>query len=348
MRILLILVLTVLICSCCGNTGTKQIGVENKPKYIRIISRPDSLITRVSEIASDIKYIPLQPSVNSPIGAIDKIVTRGNKIYINLIDNIVCFDNKGRFLYKLYGNGDNEKDSYVVIYDYDIDTRDSSLIVLYGNKILHFKNTGLGFEYIRTIKLGRLSPSKLDFVPGTNDILLSSYRIKGFDPVQHILINIKGDTLTLKQNYFKRFNPIKNYISDRIFHYQFDNKLYVRERLNDTVFSINFESNYFTPALILDSRMSSTNSENINDPKYFRMLPFVVKILEVPRYLFYSYTVPRLVFNVYYDKYEYKIYQIDQKNGALNDDIGGGPDFDPEYCSEGKMYSWISARALKN
>ena len=54
------------------------------------MSRPDSVITQVSAIAFDIEYIPLQPSANTLIKAIDKIETRGNKIYINLIDNILC------------------------------------------------------------------------------------------------------------------------------------------------------------------------------------------------------------------------------------------------------------------
>lgn len=35
-------------------------------------------------------------------------------------------------------------------------------------------------------------------------------------------------------------------------------------------------------------------------------------------------------------------------SGVLKDDIGGGPGFDPKFCSEGKMYSWIDARELKN
>lgn len=56
MRRIILFALTVFICSCGGNTGTKQIGADNKTKKIPIVSRPDSIITKVSEIASDIKY----------------------------------------------------------------------------------------------------------------------------------------------------------------------------------------------------------------------------------------------------------------------------------------------------
>jgi hypothetical protein len=347
MRRVMLFSLTVLICSCCRNTGTKQIEPSNKTKEILLVSRIDSIITKISEIASDIEYIPLQPSAHTPVKAIDKIVARGNKIYINLINDILCFDDHGKFLYKLYGNGNEKKENVVAIYDFDIDTGDTSLIVLAGNKLLHFKNSGSGFDYIKTIKLGRLSPTKLDFVPGTNKILLSSTRSKGFEPTLHILINLNGETLSNKRNYFKKFNPVKSRIWDEIIHYQFDNKLHVRERFNDTVFSINTESVNFTPSLILDSRVSSTNSENIIDPEYFKILPNVVNIFEVPRYLYYYYKFNQYDHKVFYDKYEDRKYEIDPENGILKDDIAGGPDFDPEYCSEGKMFSWIDAKELK-
>lgn len=92
---------------------------------------PDSVITKVSEIASDIEYIPLQPSANTKIRYIDKIISRGNKIYLNLVDNIMCFHKQGHFLYKLYEKGKDKGEKVVAIYDFDIDEGDTSLIVLY-------------------------------------------------------------------------------------------------------------------------------------------------------------------------------------------------------------------------
>ncbi len=346
MRKTILIALAVLIYSCGGNTGIKQIDSTVKTKEIRLVSRPDSIITKISEIASDIEYIPLQTSANTQIKAIDKIITRGNKIYINLINDIFCFDDQGHFLYKLYGNGKDKGKNVVAIYDFDIETGDTSLIVLYGNKLLQFKNTGSDFCNMITLKLGRISPSKLDFVPGTNKVLLSSIRVKGNKPSFNILINLTGDTLFFKPYYFKRFDPIENRFWDEFIHYQFENNLYFKERFNDTIFSINIESNNFTPALILNSRLSSTNSQNINDPEYFRILPFVVNIFEVPRYLYYVYFFGQY-YKVFYDKFEDRKYEIDPWNGVLKDDIGGGPDFDPKFCSEGKMYSWINARELK-
>ena len=50
---------------------------------------------------------------------------------------------------------------------------------------------------------------------------------------------------------------------------------------------------------------------------------------------------------VFYDKLKNKKFEINPGNSGLEDDIVGGPDFDPKFCSEGKMYSWIGARELK-
>lgn len=340
----LLFTLTVFIFSCAGNTDTKQTEAPDIIKSIHLVSNPDSIITSISEVASDIIYIPLQPSAGTQIRVIDKIISRGNKIYINIISDITCFNDQGHFLYKLYDGGKNVFD--YAIYDFDIDAADTSLIVLVGNKILYFENTGSAFDFKRTIKLGKLSPEKLNFLPGTNNILLSSVLIKGYEPSLNTLINLSGDTLALNPNYFKRFNPVKK-IRDKTVHYQFSDKLYLRERFNDTVFSIDTVSNAFKPELIFDSRISSTNSENINDPKYYRILPYVDNIFEVSRYLYYEYNFSGQQHKVFYDKYKDKKYEIDPGQGVLNDDIGGGPGFDPMFCSEGIVYSWLGVMDLK-
>ena len=66
MRRIILFALKVIICSCGRNTGAKQNGADTKIKELRIVSRTDSVITNVSEIASDIEYISLQLSVNTP------------------------------------------------------------------------------------------------------------------------------------------------------------------------------------------------------------------------------------------------------------------------------------------
>lgn len=347
MRKNIFIILALIICSCQGKEDIKQVESLVKIKETRLISQPDSLITKISEIASDIEYIPLQPSGNTHIRSIDKIISRGNKIYISLVNDLLCFNDKGHFLYQLYGKGKENEENAVAIFDFDIDTSDTSLIVLYGNRLLQFQNTEKGFGYIKTLELGSLSPSKLDFVPGTTNILLSVTRVRGTDPSINMLISFNKDKLCSKRYYFRRFNSIDNRFWDQFVQYQFDNTLYFKERFNDTVFAVNSQSNNFTPVLIINSRLSSTNSENINDPVYFKILPYVNNIFEVQGYLYYEYYMGGKSYQILYRKADNKKFEIDTWNGYLKDDIAGGPDFDPEYCCEGKIYSWTEVRELK-
>ena len=345
MRIFLFAIIN-FICFCSRSPDYKPIDTNGKIKEIYLVSKSDSIITKISEIASDIEYIPLQSWPGKQIFFIDKIISHDNRIYINLVNDVLCFDLSGHFLYSLYGNNTVPERYRVAVFDFDVGTGDTTLVVLAGNEVFYFSFAGSGFEYVKTIKLDSPTALNLSFVPRTGKILLSSTRRNGFEPMLHVLINLNGDTLSYKQNYFKRFNPVANKIWDEIIHYQFDKKLCIRERFNDTVYSLDEQSDTFMPDFILNSRLSSTNSNNLNDPEYYRILPDVIRVFEVPRYLFYVYNMDRL-HKVFYDKYEDKKLEIDPNIGVLKDDIGGGPDFEPVFCSDGCIYTWISVRDLK-
>jgi len=342
MKIKLIIALTVFISSCSSNSINQEIDT-NGVKVIRLVSSPDSIIANISDIVSEVEYIPLQKTTNSHIDVIDKIMIRRNKIYVSTVNTLQCFNNKGRYLYGLYGNAKGKVQTPIVVYDFDISSDDSKLIVLSSDKILEFNNTDTGFVFMKSIKLGSISPTKLDFVPGTNNILISSISVYGL----HMLINIYGDTINIKPNYNKKKYIIRSGLPNEIIHFKFDNDLYFKDKFSDTVFYVDSESNKFTQSFIFDSYLSSTTDENINDPEYLKYLPRLVNVFEVSRYLFYTYTFINSFYNVFYDKYEDGKFEIDQKNGSLKDDISGGPNFSPIFCSEGKYISWISAKALK-
>ena len=69
-------------------------------------------------------------------------------------------------------------------------------------------------------------------------------------------------------------------------------------------------------------------------------------ILEVPGYIKYSYENNRLRRRMLYDRSVNKKFETDLKN-ALTDDISGGPNFDPFFCNEGKLFSSFLAITLK-
>jgi len=144
MRTILLSVLIIIFCSC-GRTDTNQANDTSTIKVIDVISSPDSEIINLSEIALDIEYIPLQTSKNILIEGIFEIITCANKIYVNTLTNVICFDIKGQFLYDL-SRGELGPGEYLdIIYDFDISSDDNTLVVLLIDRILEFNNTGNGY-----------------------------------------------------------------------------------------------------------------------------------------------------------------------------------------------------------
>ncbi|MDR3095059.1 MAG: 6-bladed beta-propeller, partial [Bacteroidales bacterium] len=66
----------------------------------------------LSEIASDVTYIPLETSPECLIGRIDKIISFDDKYYIldRQTESILVFDSTGKYLFKIaqIGNGPGE------------------------------------------------------------------------------------------------------------------------------------------------------------------------------------------------------------------------------------------------
>jgi hypothetical protein len=337
----------VLFVNSCSSTKEKPGITAPNLKEIRLVVKPDSIITKISEIASDIEYIPLQTSGKTNIKAVDKIILNDNKIYLSICTDILCFDRQGRFLKSLYNSDKIDSKLMVWIENFAVDSADTSLVVLSGNNLLYFKDNGSGFFFVRMINLGRLHPLLIDFVPGTTKMISSSFRKNGLELALHFLLDLNGDTISCKPNYFKRFNPVYKGFRDQIFHFRFDNRLYVRERFNDTIFSLNNGSNEFIPEYIISSWISSTNKQNLNDPGYFSILPRLKQLFETSGYIYYIFNWPDKDHKVFYYKKEGKRYEIDPVHGVLKDDIAGGPDFEPEFCDDNIVYYRLYAPVLK-
>jgi hypothetical protein len=76
--------------------------MEDSIKLIDLFSVPESKLTYLSDIATDINYIPLETSKNSNINGIFKIATCNGKIYISQINEVLCFDSLGQFIHINY------------------------------------------------------------------------------------------------------------------------------------------------------------------------------------------------------------------------------------------------------
>jgi hypothetical protein len=267
----------------------------------------------------------------------------------------MCFNKEGHFISKLSRRGRGPEE-YISLLDFDLSPDNKTIVVLSRHKIMEFKNTGSEFIFQKSVNLKQTSPaspSMIDRIPGTNNFLLSTDPITGSEPSLSLLIDNNYDTLNFKPNcymYERENTGMTRAMANESIHYKVENRLCFKEEFSDTVFSISNKSNNFIPVIIFDSHGKSFTPRVRYDQEYARShsgeFSWVYAILEVPRYIIYSYEYNRLRHRIFYDKSVNKKFEVDLKN-TLIDDISGGLNFDPVFCSEGKFYSWVDAIALK-
>ncbi len=366
MRTKLFIILMIVFCSC-GRKGTNETKNASSIKVIDLLSEPESEITRVSDIATDIDYVPLQTTENSLIKSITKIVTCDNKMYIrNGYSDILCFDREGKFLYKLNktGRGPGE---YNFIRDFDISSDNKIIIVISDGNLLVYNNTDTEFVFNKSINLMHLFqsnsqpyPSKISMIPGTTNILLSIDPFTGSEQFLSILINTDGDSLYFKPNHYmyEKTDVLRQMINESL-QYNFENKICFKEEFSDTVFFVNKETNEFQPRLIFDSHGKGFLPRIRYDREYARShiaeTFWVYLIIETPKYIIYTYEHNRTRYKMLYDKSVNKKFKLKEwkftnnisSKNVLKDDINGGPDFDLDFSSENLIYSSVDALTLK-
>jgi hypothetical protein len=355
----ILFILLLVIFYSCKRTGTNK-SAENKSciNAIDLIPKADSVINNLSDIANDIRYIPLKMPVNMHVSAIDKLMTCSDTIYLSTVKNLLLFSNNGQYLDNLLGRNLKIKPAINFIYDFDISSDNKKVAILSNNRIYILNKIASRFNFTRLIILQSPYPSKISFVPGTYNILLSIVPVHGSEKSLNILINELGDTLFLKPNFFKFkvLNKTPGGSADEILQYNLSDKICFKESFSDTIFYVNNQSNTFKPWYILDSKGKAYPPRARGD-SYFEIFDLteyfkIDKILEVNRYILYNYSYINKKKGVYYqasmlyDRSSKKRIMIKQNNG-LKDDICGGPDFRPFTVSENKLYAWIFPYSLK-
>lgn len=329
---------------------------------IELLTLPESSITNLSDIATDIEYIPLQTINSSLVGTIGGLKIQGEKIFVRSTEEIFCFNKTGQFLFKLSkeGRGPGE---YQYIYDFEINTNGDLLIFISNSEMMVYRIEEDGFVFIKSfsIKPGGVDyPSEvldIAFIPGRNDILIS-YQNTGEEPLSNIIINLEGDTLNSRPNYYKFKNRNNVGMSSPLANikYVYNNSLFFKGMQSDTVFTIN-KNNDIVPYVVLDTEGTLPTPEdsyefvNQDLSVIFTSVPFrnnlVIKnIIETDRFFLYGYSYLGTSVMEVYDKVEKKKYGINSDE-FLVDDICGGVSFNPQISFDGKLYSWVDAFSLK-
>ena len=229
-------------------------AIENDPSVITIDIRPSTLpeLKNLSEIASDIQYIPIETSPEALMRSVMNLKATDDKFYINTMLELLCFDKSGKFLYKLdqQGRGPNE---YIFITDYDVRPETNEVIVLAGGKLFFYNETDSGFKLSKQLDL-KNQPQYCDFIPNQENILLSYTSAAGQNEYQCICINQEGDTLFTRPNYYKFTKNTRvsmGFRTDNVIN-KLDGKLWIKSFLADTIYTI--KSDYkIIPYMILNT-----------------------------------------------------------------------------------------------
>lgn len=347
MKQTVVIILTLILCSC-SNEKTPSV----KTIDVQSVTGPE--LKNLSEIATDIQYIPLETHPKAFMKYINYLKAADDRFYINTVQELLCFDRSGKFLYKLdqQGRGPNE---YIYLSDYDIKPEKKQIIVLTRGKLFFYNETDTGFQFSKQLNL-EIQPQYCDFIPGQDNILLSYTASTGENKYQSIIISQEGDTLSKRPNYY-RFTRLSKVVMG----FSIDNAinknneiLRVKGFLSDTMFTITNDYK-FVPYLILSTGgngittdfLANVPAPDMNSGSPAARFLMLSAILESDKYLLYRYYYAKTGYWVVYDKDSGESRRFEVTD-LLKDDIAGGINIDPKFSCNGKLYSWTDALTFRN
>lgn len=348
MKLSSIVLLLLLLC-CCKNEKTSSLV------SLDVLSPDGTELTNLSEIASDIQYIPLETTPKALMRFLMYLKATEDKYYFNTVQELLCFDKSGKFLYKLDSQGRGPEE-YTYISDYDLLPGKKLVILLasVSRKLLFYNETDSGFKYLRKLDV-KVPPRYCDFISDKDNILMSYTSADGENKYQCVVINQNGDTLFKRPNYYKftrNSKVVMGFGIDNVIN-RTNETLRIKGFLTDTMFTITNDYK-FVPYLILNTAGYGITADflanvPLTDPNSgspaakFLMLS---EILEVDRYLLFRYYYEKVSKWNVYDKKSGVTSYFDTKK-LLQDDISGGINIEPKFCYDGVLYSWTDALTFK-
>lgn len=347
MKNLIIFILALILFSCKSKD-------DQAVRTIDVLSPGGTEIKKLSEIATDIRYIPLESHPDAFMKFVGYLKEGNDKYYINTVLELLCFDKTGKFLYKLeqQGRGPGE---YTYLSDYDIRPEKNLVAVLTRGKLFFYNETDTGFKLQKQLDL-KMQPGYVDFLPGQDNILLSFSASTGENKYQCVGINPDGDTLFIRPNFYKfkrTSRVVMGFNVDNVIN-KYNETIRIKGFLNDTIYTINNEFE-FIPFMILNTHGKSITTDflaNVPAPDMSSgrspAADFlsISEILENEKYLMFRYYYQDITRWIIDDKTTGQISYFDGKE-LLKDDISGGINFEPKFVCNGIIYGWTDAMKFK-
>jgi hypothetical protein len=325
---------------------------DDEIKTINVLE-PDGTELSISEIADDIKYIPL---ANDSALAYIMSVARYNGDYF-VKDNkskFLRFNEKGELINPI-GNRGRGPGEYRYVSDFVIHPETGNIFVTGGkeNQILCYSPEG---KFLKSIPITMKHPSSIGL---SNGNLFLFY----LDGAQHNeenmeLIDTDGKIIKSYANKYKfeRGRAVIGFSGECVM-YQQEGKLHFKEIFSDTIFYLDGQK--MVPEMILNSgdkrftpeKRTTAIKELSADPRSTSesMVNSVTQnnLFETDNFLFYGYGYDKKGRMLIYNKTTGQKTEIDPRAGVKND-WDGGPNIQLKMKKDDNtLFSWINAIDLK-
>ncbi len=364
MNKLIIFLLLLSIYSCNKKSVSKEFSTErNNIKFFQIDYErllQNTKQVQLSEIASDVNYIPLETNEECAIGNEPQYFFTDSLIFVNNTNHILKYARNGKFLGRIgiSGRGPQEIDfirTMSVI-------PEKNLIAIQKNsepKLLYFSFDG---SFIKSISIPRFYNLK---VLTDGNYLCYESGFLGFEKFIFLLTNENGDTLSTVHN-TDTWSSTSGRSLDIKFQfepfYNFNNQLYFKSQYNDTVYGISsnkIEPCYFVnlgkyklpPELRPEKVMLDPTKMQIFSKKAIKY--YYCNSFESAGNIFLTTTnfkIPDIRYLIYNKKNKDGYMLIDQnkKSSGIVNDWDGGLDFWPKgNIGNKEMYMPVSIMEIK-
>lgn len=351
----ILLTLIIVLFSC---TQKKELN-----NIVDLTSITDPNVNNLSELGSDITYIPLQTNAGCLIKKIDKLIYEGGSYFLGSINKfplaeggspffveprneLYRFSKNGEFICQISREGEAPSE-YKRIKDFMFNESNNTIEIFSGIEVKEFSMEGIwkkktNIEYDQVATLGHTNNQFLGFIDNS----------RGQNEYSFVLIDTNGKIKNRFENKYKFTSAQGIFYPAECIFYRYDGILHCKELHSDTIFS--FDNGTFIPKYILKQGEAKFTSDLRENEQYiFKNREKIIiqeNSFESKNYLFYQYMWKKRDNCLIKNKSNETQYLIDNEAGLVND-LDSGPNFKIQntITVDGNEYltSWINAFELK-
>lgn len=318
-------------------------GQKNVVNLYDAIGKPEKVVW-LSDIASDIRYIPLETTADALIGGGYDITFTGDAIIASSSDNysFYHFDKQGKYMNKIGKKGQGP-DEYNVGLFYFLDMSKRHFYTHDWNATYCYTYEG---EFIQKIETPNLNMGVAEML-GEDMIIYSNdlYYGKNIEPYQLYVVGLNGKPVHKFKGYIEEGKKYGLNLTTRDYMYVFNGDTYFKPALENKVYKVSKATpkkkslvwDFYTKNKDVDVTRNELNPQN-------RMKSLsIFRLKETNRYMFVLYGLENKVYLGMYDKS-----QKNFQNIRIEDDLSGGIDFVPSGKSpEGFLINAYFPKAIK-